>query len=156
MRNKKLRKKKSKKFQKFFFLWSKIWKNLKISGFLVISGWAVSSWVLKISGMKAIPMFYNISKNKTTENNGQNVRSCQSLIVSFGHFLVVCPVFWSCRLAFFGVKRDCCCCLERIDIGEDVGREKKGKKNFFEFFCDFSKNFFWRFGKNVNSGTKKN
>ena len=73
---------------------------------------------------------------KTTE---KTETSCRTLLVRFNHFLAVCPVFWSCRLALFGVKRDCCRFLERFDTGEDVGREKKQEKNFFEFFFDFSK-----------------
>ena len=67
--------------------------------------------------------------------------SSSSWPTRFGPFLVGCPVFWSCRLAVLCVERDCCRRLERFDTGEDVGREKKRKKFFFEIFCDFSKKF---------------
>ena len=71
-RNKKLSKMRQKKFQKNLFQGSKILKNMKISGFSVISGLAQPRSGAKISEMKAFIMFYNISKNELTETYGKN------------------------------------------------------------------------------------
>ena len=85
-------------------------------------------------------MSYNVYKNEASQSYAKNRNLTLKLAdQTWPFFLATCPVFWFRRLAVFRVKRDCCRRLERIDTGEDVGREKSGKNIFLEFFFEFSK-----------------
>ena len=80
--------------------------------------------------MKAFVVFYNILKNEATESYGKNPNFKLKLAGQIWLFFSRLSRFLVPPFGFFRVERVTCRCIERIDIGEDVGREKNQEKIF--------------------------